>query len=134
MSEAVKMKTVQGICKFCSNYVMVQVPITVDETSSKDNVEIINPLADIQCTCKEGREWRQQRIQIETACSMIETWTGNVGEPTAGSILKNSVEPLIKNVLEKISVQTDKGVYTMTAKNGRINLTHREVIINEIVE
>ena len=134
MSEAVKMKTVQGICKFCSNYVMVQVPITVDETSSKDNVEIINPLADIQCTCKEGREWRQQRIQIETACRMIETWTGNVGEPTAGSILKNSVEPLIKNVLEKISVQTDKGVYTMTAKNGRINLTHREVIINEIVE
>ena len=134
MDEAVKMKTVKGVCRFCKNWVMVQVAADLDETDTDVQIKKIDPLADIQCTCKEGREWRQQRIQIETACSMIETWTGNVGEPTAGSILKNSVEPLIKNVLEKISVQTDKGVYTMTAKNGRINLTHREVIINEIVE
>ena len=134
MSEQVKMKTVQGICKFCNNYVMVQVPVTVDENSTKDTVKIINPLADRQCSCKAGEKWRYQEAKIESAKAIINTWTDNVGEQTTGSLLMAAVEPAVKGVIKQIQITTEKGTYTMKMKDGDVNLTHKETIINEIME
>ena len=134
MSEPTKMKTVQGICRFCHNYVMVQVPETVDENSTKDTVEIINALADRECTCKEGEKWRHQEAKIESAKEIINTWTDNVGEQTTGSLLMAAVEPAVKGVIKQIQITTEKGTYIMKIKDGDVNLTHKETIINEIME
>ena len=134
MSEPVKMKTVQGICKFCNNYVMVQVPATLDTESTEVMVTQVYPLADRQCTCKEGEKWRHQEAKIESAKAIIETWTDNVGEQTAGSLLMAAVEPAIKGVIKQMQITTEKGTYTMKMKDGDVNLTHKETIINEIME
>lgn len=134
MSEPQKMKTVQGICRFCHNYVMVQVPETVDENSTKDTVEIIHAQADRQCTCREGEKWRNQEAKIESAREVIETWTNNVGEQTAGGLLMAAVEPAFKGAIKQMQVTTEKGTYTMKMKDGDVNLTHKETIINEIME
>ena len=134
MSEPAKMKTVQGICRFCHNYVMVQVPETVDENSTKDTVEIIHAQADRQCTCREGEKWRNQEAKIESAKDIIETWTNNVGEQTAGGLLMAAVEPAFKGAIKQMQITTEKGTYTMKMKDGDVNLTHKETIINEIME
>ena len=132
--EPVKMKTVQGICRFCNNYVMVQVPASTDENSTKDTVEIINPLADRECTCREGEKWRHQEAKIESAQSIIKTWTDNVGEQTTGSLLMAAVEPAVKGAIKQMQIQTEKGTYILKIKDGDVNLTHKETIINEIME
>lgn len=134
MSEPAKMKTVQGICRFCHNYVMVQVPETVDENSTKDTVEIIHAQADRQCTCREGEKWRNQEAKIESAKDIIETWTNNVGEQTAGGLLMAAVEPAFKGAIKQMQITTEKGTYIMKIKDGDVNLTHKETIINEIME
>jgi hypothetical protein len=113
---------------------MVQVPETVDENSTKDTVEIINALADRQCTCREGEKWRNQEAKIESAKEVIEAWTNNVGEQTAGGLLMAAVEPAFKGAIKQMQITTEKGTYTMKMKDGDVNLTHKETIINEIME
>lgn len=134
MSEPVKMKTVQGICRFCHNYVMIQVPENTDENDWKQKEEIINAQADRQCTCREGEKWRNQEAKIESAKDIIETWTDNVGEQTAGGLLMAAVEPAFKGAIKQMQITTEKGTYTMKMKDGDVNLTHKETIINEIME
>lgn len=134
MSEPQKMKTVQGICRFCHNYVFVNVPENTDENDWKQKEEIINGQADRQCTCREGEKWRNQEAKIESAKDIIETWTDNVGEQTAGGLLMAAVEPAFKGAIKQMQITTEKGTYTMKMKDGDVNLTHKETIINEIME
>ena len=134
MSEPQKMKTVQGICRFCHNYVFVTVPENTDENDWKQKEEIINAQADRQCTCREGEKWRNQEAKIESAKEIIEAWTNNVGEQTTGGLLMAAVEPAFKGAIKQIQITTEKGTYTMKMKDGDVNLTHKETIINEIME
>ncbi len=134
MSEPQKMKTVQGICRFCHNYVMIQVPESVDENDWKQKEEIINAQADRQCTCREGEKWRHQEAKIESAKEIIETWTDNLGEQTAGGLLMAAVEPAFKGAIKQMQITTEKGTYIMKLQDGDVKLKHKETIINEIME
>lgn len=98
-----------GTCIYCGQERMVE----VEEAATHEEISI---KASQECTCKEGKEARENEVRIQKAKNDIDNLF-EFYEETAG-ILKAAIEPISKDLIKSITVDTGDGV------KGKLSITN----------
>ena len=101
----------QGMCKFCKQYIALEVPESYTE-------EDINEEATLKCDCPEATAYQEIKANIANTEGMIKDFFENKkGLENLRDMLLAAVEPLANHQITKITI--GKGEYTGTMKPSK---------------
>lgn len=120
------MKTVTGTCYFCKQMVTVNAPEEWRDQAKYDE------LATMECNCKEGGEYRHMEAEKAACVTAIKAYTEPLKESGAGEILISAISQIQSGAAKSIQVKTGQATYNMTKKDGKIELSRKEVIENSV--
>ena len=104
-------KTVQGKCRFCGQYIALEVPAVY-------NKQDIEEEATVRCTCPEAVKFAKTQENIANTEGMIRNFFEHKhGLDNLKEMLLSSVKPLAEGQITKITIQ--KGEYTGTMKPSK---------------
>lgn len=115
-----------GICKFCGQQALVK---GLDEFQDED----MNELATELCQCTDAKIYTIKKCQKERAHAKIEIMFEDEADDIAFTpdqllYLHNTVEPVVEDVVKKISIDVQDEVKMVITKNNRgmVKITRKD--------
>ena len=119
-------KTFTGACRFCGQTKLVT--LTEDEwlerimEKDKDPEDIANDMATEECTCREGSDWRADKLVISRCRENIEAMFREEYAEIA-DILQEAVPMVYSQEVKRISVVTpESGLATLVRSGGNLKI------------
>ena len=121
-----QLKSVQGVCKFCGQFVALEVP------ESFTDIDIAEEAVK-KCDCPEARAYTKQQEDIATAEGMIkEFFKDREGMDTIKDILLSAVKPLAKSEIGALSVSKDGYTGSMKPTKDGIKVTLKYTTVDSV--
>lgn len=105
----------QGACKCCGQLMKIETIIDWDEDRCHE-------LATEKCDCEDAKEYTRKKYWHENANKKISLLFENKKEPVnqeAVGLMRNTVDLLIDNKLESVSIDLGQGVKAKLCKNSK---------------
>lgn len=120
------MKTAQGVCKFCGQTAVLQVPEEFTQ-------EIIDEEAIKKCDCPEAKAFTKQQETIASAEGMIKNFfEDREGMEKIKDILLSAVKPLAENSIGSISISKDGYTGSMKPTKDGIKVSLKYTTVDSV--
>jgi hypothetical protein len=119
------MKTVSGICRFCKQIAVVQIPDDKEFDQKR-----IDDIASSECKCTGAQEERKIGYLADDARSGIRRILEDKDQISAAKIMLSAVDPVARGRIKKVSVNIDgEMTCSMYLKSARIIVESRRTLV-----